>query len=73
MVDATALVKVGAPTAEEMGSADEIGVEEYGGARVTVYRRTGDAAVAHRNWLNGYVTRNIRPDRFAAADDGRGA
>lgn len=35
--------------------------------------RTGDAAVAHRNWLNGYVTRNIRPDRFAAADDGRGA
>lgn len=34
--------------------------------------RTGDAAVAHRNWLNGYVERNIRPDRFAGAAEDRG-
>lgn len=33
--------------------------------------RTGDASVAHRNWLDGYVARNIRPDRFASVDDGR--
>lgn len=26
---------------------------------------TGDAAVAHRDWLNGYIARKIRPDRFA--------
>ncbi|MEL7681601.1 peptidoglycan-binding protein [Citromicrobium bathyomarinum] len=28
--------------------------------------RTGDAAQAHRDWLNGYIARKIRPDRFAA-------
>jgi len=68
MVDATALVKVGAPTAEEMGSADEIGVEEYGGARVTVYRRTGDAAVS--TLLLRGATTNILDDVERAVDDG---
>lgn len=27
--------------------------------------RTGDAALAHRDWLNSYIDRKIRPDRFA--------
>ncbi len=27
--------------------------------------RTGDAAAAHREWLNGYIAKKIRPDRFA--------
>jgi len=27
--------------------------------------RTGDASAAHRDWLNGYIARKIRPDRFA--------
>ena len=27
--------------------------------------RSGDAAQAHRDWLNGYIARKIRPDRFA--------
>ena len=27
--------------------------------------RIGDATAAHREWLNGYIARKIRPDRFA--------
>ena len=27
--------------------------------------RTGDATAAHRDWLNTYIARKIRPDRFA--------
>lgn len=33
---------------------------------VETINRTGDAAVAHRDWLNSYIARKIRPDRFAA-------
>ena len=35
--------------------------------------RAGDAATAHRNWLNGYVARNIRPDRFSGVGEMTGA
>lgn len=34
--------------------------------------RVGDASVAHRNWLDGYVARHIRPDRFAGPSEVRG-
>ncbi|GAB5349232.1 peptidoglycan-binding protein [Alteriqipengyuania sp. 357] len=35
------------------------------GRAIEKINRTGDAAVAHREWLSGYVDRKIRPDRFA--------
>lgn len=35
--------------------------------------RAGDATTAHRNWLNGYVARNIRPDRFSGIAEPSGA
>lgn len=37
------------------------------GRAVESINRTGDAAVAHRNWLNGYISRKIRPDRFTGS------
>ncbi|GGB74534.1 hypothetical protein GCM10010833_32190 [Blastomonas aquatica] len=35
--------------------------------------RAGDATTAHRNWLNGFVTRNVRPDRFSGIGQMDGA
>lgn len=35
--------------------------------------RAGDAATAHRNWLNSYVARNVRPDRFNGIGEMTGA
>ncbi|MBB3032452.1 peptidoglycan-binding protein [Alteriqipengyuania lutimaris] len=34
------------------------------GQAVQRINRMGDASLAHRDWLNGYIARKIRPDRF---------
>jgi len=68
-VNGTALVKVGAPTKEETGTADEISVEEYGGQKVTVYRASDKESAVSTILLRGSTT-NILDDVERAIDDG---
>ncbi|OQR96764.1 T-complex protein 1 subunit theta [Achlya hypogyna] len=43
-VNATALVRLGAPTPEEMGFCDFVGVQEIGGKKITIFRQEEEDA-----------------------------
>jgi len=65
----TPLVRVGAPTAEEIGHADEVSVEEIGGNRVTVFRNDSeDSSLA--TLVVRASSGNILDDIERAIDDG---
>eukprot|EP00742_Colponemidia_sp_Colp-10_P000949 GILJ01001029.1.p1 GENE.GILJ01001029.1~~GILJ01001029.1.p1 ORF type:complete len:543 (-),score=112.98 GILJ01001029.1:275-1903(-) len=67
-IGATALVRVGAPTAEEVGSADEVTTEEIGSQKVTIFRRdTEDSKVA--TLVVRGSTQNLLDDVERAVDD----
>jgi len=65
----TPLVRMGAPTAEEIGHADEVSVEEIGGNRVTVFRNESeDSSLA--TLVVRASSGNILDDIERAIDDG---
>jgi len=64
---ATPLVRLGAPTKEEMGTADSINVEEYAGNFVTVFRHEGKSKVS--TVLCRGATANILDDLERAIND----
>ncbi len=66
---ATALVRIGAPTAEELGYADEISVQEIGSQKVTVFKRESEDCKLATIVLRG-STNNILDDIERALDDG---
>eukprot|EP00753_Platysulcus_tardus_P015460 PLAT5019.4.p2 GENE.PLAT5019.4~~PLAT5019.4.p2 ORF type:complete len:539 (-),score=319.74 PLAT5019.4:152-1768(-) len=67
---ATALVRVGAPLPEEMGTAAYVGIEEVGGTRLCIFRQTEDAEVGQ---VSTIVLRGASPkildDLERAVDD----
>jgi len=68
-VGATPLVRIGAPTAEELGYAEEVSVEEIGSDIVTVFRQS-----ANKSGISTIVirasTQNTLDDFERAIDDG---
>lgn len=64
---ATPLVRLGAPTKEEMGEADSVSVEEIGSTRVTLIKREGKSKVA--TVLCRGATQNILDDIERAIND----
>jgi T-complex protein 1 subunit theta len=71
-VNANALVRLGPPTPDEMGYADEVGVEEIGGRPVTVFRQTKsieDGCKLATIILRASTT-NVLMDLQRAVDDG---
>ncbi len=46
-VGATALVRLGAPTAEELGHCDVLTTDEIGSTRVTIFRQDKEVRLAH--------------------------
>ena len=68
-VGATPLVRLGPPTAEEWGEADEINVEEIGSQRVIVIKRETTDCKLSTIVLRG-STNNLLDDVERAIDDG---
>ena len=66
---ATGLVRIGAPTAEEMGYADEVTVQEIGSQKVTIFKRESEDCKLATIVLRG-STNNILDDIERALDDG---
>jgi len=68
-IGATPLVRLGAPTAEEAGYCDYVGVEEIGSTKVTIFRQddtdSGISTIVVRA-----ATQNILDDIERAIDDG---
>eukprot|EP00899_Mesostigma_viride_P005770 jgi/Mesvir1/15194/Mv06431-RA.1 len=64
----TALVKIGTPTAAEMGFVDSVTVEELGGRRMTVVRQESTCHIA--TIVVHASTENILDDIERAIDDG---
>jgi len=65
---ATALVKLGAPTAEELGKCDYVSVEEIGSTKVTIFRQEGgDSAIS--TIVIRAATQNLLDDLERAVDD----
>ncbi len=71
-VGATAMVRLGAPTAEEMGHCDSVKVTEVGGRLVTVFTQDDDESGISTIVLRG-STRNLLDDFQRAVDDGANA
>jgi len=82
-VGATALVRLGPPTPDEMGFCDNVKVEEIGGRRVTVFRQNADTesssdsnkTASHNNCKLATIlirasTSNVLADLERAIDDG---
>jgi len=68
-VGATALVRLGAPTAEETGYCDSVTVEEIGSTKVTIFRQdTTDSGIS--TIVVRAATQNILDDVERAIDDG---
>ncbi len=66
---ATALTRLGEPTAEELGTADEIYVQEIGSQKVTVFKRETEDCKLSTVVLRG-STHNLLDDIERALDDG---
>jgi len=80
-VGATALVRLGPPTPDEMGYCDSVKVEEIGGRRVTVFRQnpsndeTSSKSATHNNCRLATIllrasTSNVLADLERSVDDG---
>jgi T-complex protein 1 subunit theta len=68
-VGATAIVKLGTPTPEELGYADEVVVREISSTRVTIFRRDQDENKLATIVLRG-STNSLLDDAERAIDDG---
>jgi len=68
-VGATALTRLGSPTAEELGNADEVFVQEIGSQKVTVFKRETEDCKLATIVLRG-STHNLLDDIERAIDDG---
>eukprot|EP01118_Nematostelium_gracile_P004350 TRINITY_DN1508_c0_g1_i1.p1 TRINITY_DN1508_c0_g1~~TRINITY_DN1508_c0_g1_i1.p1 ORF type:complete len:539 (+),score=164.83 TRINITY_DN1508_c0_g1_i1:68-1684(+) len=68
-VGATPLVKLTAPTPEELGHADIVKVEEIGSTRVTIFRQESDES-GISTFLVRSSTQNTADDIERAIDDG---
>jgi len=66
---ANPLVRLGAPTAEELGSCTYVGVEEIGSTRVTIFRQAADESQVSTIIIRG-ATNNRMDDVERAIDDG---
>jgi len=67
-VNATALVRVGAPTADELGFADLVAVQELSSRHVTVFRQDDEESAVATIVLRG-ATMNLLDDVERAIDD----
>ena len=67
-VGATALVRVGPPTPDEMGHADKVFVQELGSKKVTVFQQLDDESQISTIVLRG-ATMNMLDDIERAIDD----
>lgn len=68
-VGATPIVKLGTPTPEELGYADEVSVKEISSTRVTIFRRDQDENKLATIVLRG-STNSMLDDTERAVDDG---
>jgi T-complex protein 1 subunit theta len=68
-VNATALVRLGPPTAEEAGFVDLVEVREVGGRKVTVFEQTSEGSRVASVILRA-ATHNVLDDLERAVDDG---
>ena len=68
MLGATTLVRLGAPTPEEMGHADEVVVEEIASKRVTIFKRESENSKVSTVVLRA-STQNMLDDAERAIDD----
>lgn len=66
---ATALVRMGAPTPEEIGYADEVRVTEIGSQKVTIFKRETEDCRLSTLMIRG-STNNLLDDIERAIDDG---
>ncbi len=67
-INATAMVRVGAPTPEEMGFADVVTVQEVSSRLVTVFRQHNEESAVATIVLRG-STMNLLDDMERAVDD----
>ena len=67
-LDATALARLGAPTEEEIGTADEVYVTEIGSQKVTIFKRDSENCRLATLILRG-STNNLLDDIERAIDD----
>eukprot|EP00744_Colponema_vietnamica_P000774 GILI01001344.1.p1 GENE.GILI01001344.1~~GILI01001344.1.p1 ORF type:complete len:541 (-),score=183.02 GILI01001344.1:137-1759(-) len=67
-VGAVAMIRVGAPTAEELGQADEVSVQEIGSQRCVVFRRDSEDSKVVTLVLRG-STHNLLDDMERSIDD----
>lgn len=65
---ATGLVRMGAPTPEEMGYCDEVSVQEVGSQKITVFKKNSEECKLSTIVLRG-STNNILDDIERAIDD----
>ncbi|RGB24868.1 T-complex protein 1 theta subunit [Rhizophagus diaphanus] len=70
VVGATALARLGVPTAEEMGHCDVVETVEIGGDRVTVFRQGKDEKSKTATIVIRGATQNVLDDIERAIDDG---
>jgi T-complex protein 1 subunit theta len=68
-VGATAIVKLGTPTPEELGYADEVSVREISSTKATIFRRDQDENKLATIVLRG-STNSLLEDAERAVDDG---
>lgn len=68
-VRATPIVKIGAPTQEELGHCDVVTVEEIGSTQVTIFRQSKEDSAVSTIVVRG-STDNIMDDVERAVDDG---
>merc|ERR1711871_67606 len=66
----TALVRLGAPTPEEMGSVSKVSTKELGGRTVTVLEQLGDAQTKIATVVLRAATASLIDDLERAVDDG---
>lgn len=67
-INATTLVRLGAPTAEEIGHCDYVGVDEIGGTKVCVFRQESGSQIA--TIIVRGSTSNLMDDVERVIDDG---
>jgi len=68
-IRATPIVKIGAPTQEELGHCDVVTVEEVGSTQVTIFRQSKEESAVATLVVRG-STDNIMDDVERAVDDG---
>jgi T-complex protein 1 subunit theta len=68
MLNATTVVRLGAPVPEEVGFADEVSNEEIGGTKVTLIRRESESSKVATIVIRA-STQNILDDTERALDD----